>query len=531
MTRFFRWVGTLLLALSLINAPAFAQIDPLIVGLPAAEPANGAEIVRVIQNGSTKAVTLNSVMSNLLPSAMDRGGIAAMAPDPSGDSGPAINARLQQMASNGCGTLTLGRGLYETSVPIDLPTKCGLAGAGKEATILRKAASFPDGGTLLNMAGTVGTAFGENHRTGMVLSNLQLNGAAKTGLLVDMSYTSVSTITAVRLSGCPGTALLLREAWDHTIMDLQANNCGGPDGDSDAVIRILGSATDKSNLLRFFGVRLETFKNTGISISDDGFGANSSPYGITFNSLKLESSILVNNATLFHSSLFSGMVALRDVYLQFTAPSARTGIRGIDIDGNGQIVDGVQANVGPNVTVTSLIRIPRGGNGGLVRELRATGATTLTSMVEADAVRSDSNNVVYNERAMRIEGIKPFGAVPLIGGAGVDSAGYLFPQLDGSVARTATAPTTIRRSDINRVLAVNHTNTTTPIAATIPPEGDRFGAIGDVITVSQEGAGAATLTPFSGVTLQVPSGLSATTNGQYTQVRARKIATNLWRVF
>lgn len=519
-----RLVGALALAFATISVPVMAQSDA----------PSGVETVRIIQNGSTKAVTLNSLMSNLLPSAMDRGGIAAMAPDPSGDSGPAINARLQQMALNGCGTLTLGRGLYETSVPIELPTKCGLAGAGKEATILRKSATFPDGGTLLNMAGTPGNVFGDSHRTGMVLSNLQLNGAAKPGLLVDMSYTSVSTITAVRLSGCPGTALLLREAWDHTIMDLQANNCGGPDGDSDAVIRILGSATDKSNLLRFFGVRLETFRNTGISINDDGFGANSSPYGITFNSLKLESSILVNNATLFHSSLFSGMVALRDVYLQFTAPSARTGIRGIDIDGNGQIVDGVQANIGANVAVTSLVRIPRGGNGGLVRELRATGSTNLTSMVEADAVRADNNNVVYNERAMRIEGIKPFGAVPLVGGAGVDSAGYQFTQLDGSVSRTITANSTVRRSDVNRVLAANHTNTTTPIVATIPPEGDRFGAVGDVITISQEGAGAVTLTGFVGsttVVVQVPSGLSATTSGQYTQVRARKIATNLWRVF
>lgn len=51
MTRFFRWVGTLLLTLSLISQPATAQL-------------RGDEILRVVQGGATKALALNDAVAD-----------------------------------------------------------------------------------------------------------------------------------------------------------------------------------------------------------------------------------------------------------------------------------------------------------------------------------------------------------------------------------------------------------------------------------------------------------------------------------
>lgn len=473
-----------------------------------------------------------------IPAILDANGLAVMAQDPSGNSGPAINKRLQQLASTGGGILYLGRGVFETDETIVIPTKCGLSGAAKESTILRKSASFPDGKDLVSMAGTAGDNTGATHKTGMVLSNVQLSAGTapniKTGLLLNAEYISTSYIGPIRFVGSPGTAVSLREAWDCSFIDFSANNCGGTAGESDAVMRILGSAADKANIISFAGTtRFETFRNMAISISDDGNGSLSGPYKVSFDGvLKLESTILVDAATLFRSRAATSGIVINSAYIQISAQATRTGIRAFDLDGQAHKLGHVQANIGANVAVTSLVKIPRTASGGRIEgPIRVTGTTTALSMfLEADAVNEAGNNVVYSERAMQIGTVVPSGSVPLIGGSGVDSAGYTFVQLDGTVSRTATADTTIRRSDINRVLAVN---STAARSATIPPEGDRFGAIGDVITVSQEGSAAVTLVPFSGVTLQLPNGTAAlaTTTGQYTQVRARKVATNIWRVF
>jgi len=510
---------------------------------PNTSPVTGQEMIRANQGDNPVWLSLDDVAQYLAAAvniAPPRG-VATMVellPSASGNSGPAINKRLQQLAATGGGILYLGRGMFETDETIVIPTKCGLRGAAKESTILRKSAAFPDGNDLVSMAGVLGDNSGATHKTGMVLSDIQLSAGAspniKSGLLLNVDFLSTSYIGPIRFVGSPGTAVSLREAWDCTFMDFSANNCGGPLGDADAVMRILGSGPDKANIITFSGTtRFETFRNMAISISDDGNGSNSGPYKIAFDGvLKLESTILVDNATLFRSRAASAGITIASAYLQFAAQAARTGIRGIDLDGQGHKVGHVQANIGANVALTSILKIPRASGGGRIDgPIRVTGNSTLSMILEADALNEAGNNVVYNERAMYVGTVAPFGAVPLIGGAGVDSAGYQFPQLDGTVARTITGNATVRRSEMNRILAANHANTTTPIVATIPPEGDRFGTVGDVITVSQEGAGAVTLAPFSGVTLQIPTGLSATTSAQFGQVRARKVATNTWRVF
>ena len=55
MTRFFRWASTLLLALSITNAPAIAQTSSSL---------NGEEVVRVIQRGATKSTNIAGLLAS-----------------------------------------------------------------------------------------------------------------------------------------------------------------------------------------------------------------------------------------------------------------------------------------------------------------------------------------------------------------------------------------------------------------------------------------------------------------------------------
>lgn len=474
-------------------------------------------------------------MMDLLARGMTAKAGITVTPDSGGNSGPLLNATLQRLSAAGGGMLTLSRGEFLTNETIVLPTNCGIQAQGKQTSYLSKGSGFPDGNTLLNGsgAGTSTRVLSPLLRDFQLRANPVAGGAVKAGLLLSLNYSSTGFFSNLRFSGAPNAALEMIEGWDHWFFGTEFNNCGGTSGDSDAALRILGSPTDKSNLIRFVGLRCESFRNCAVFISEDGNGANNAPYWISFLGAKFESNLIgVNNATYVKGSLNSASISLRDTYMQFGAAAARTGLRGIDCEGPNTIIDGMQANIGSNVTVTSIIRLPRASGGGMVRSIRTTGNSTLTQIIEADHTRSDSNAVVYNERAMVVDDIKPFGSVPLIGGPAIGSTaggGARFLPLYGTPATTLTAGRTIRRDEINRVLPFNHAST--PGSFVIPPEPNAFGDVGDVITVSQEGAAAATISPFSGVTLQVPSGLSATTSGQFSQVRARKVATNIWRIF
>lgn len=67
------------------------------------------------------------------------------------------------------------------------------------------------------------------------------------------------------------------------------------------------------------------------------------------------------------------------------------------------------------------------------------------------------------------------------------------------------------------------------VAFEIPPNGTVAFPVGTVITVEQNGAGAVTLTPGSGVTLNSRGGLLAL-GGQYAVAQVKKVATNTWTV-
>lgn len=65
MTRIFRWAGTLLLTLSLVSAPATAQVDPTLTGLPLRTQIDGKELIETLAKDGRKVIPLNDVFTAL----------------------------------------------------------------------------------------------------------------------------------------------------------------------------------------------------------------------------------------------------------------------------------------------------------------------------------------------------------------------------------------------------------------------------------------------------------------------------------
>ena len=73
-------------------------------------------------------------------------------------------------------------------------------------------------------------------------------------------------------------------------------------------------------------------------------------------------------------------------------------------------------------------------------------------------------------------------------------------------------------------------NNAAAITLTVPPNSSVAFAVGTSIPIRQIGAGAITLTPGSGVTLNAPAGGTLVTDGAGAQVQIVKVATNEWDV-
>lgn len=487
-------------------------------------------------------------LGSALPAAQASIGAPIVLPPLNGNATNAINDALQTLATNAQGrggVLRLIGSEYLCDGTIILPTRCTIEGAGKEATLVRKSSAFPDGNTLIDGSGGVSGASGENHNRGIGLTNLNLNAGVtpKAGLLLKLNYTSVGTFIGLRVSGALGRAIELAQAWDHCWYDLQSNCPGGNSGnpEQDAVMAILGTPQDKSNLQRFFGLRFESFRSTGIYVGSGGNPGNG-PYSITFVSPKIESGALGVNATLFKSDSATAGISFRDLYMfmgSSGATSARTGIRGLDLDGAGHVVDGVTASTTSDVELISVIRNPRQQGGGVVRDVRTIGSGTFASscgIIEQDALRADGNTVVYDPRAMRVEAIRPYGSVPVLGSNptdiaagrnGAETVAVQVPQLNNTIAPVPLGSNrNVRGSDLNRITR-NTTGTAFTMTLVLGT-----GYAGDIVTLVQEGTGTCTLAIDAGGTLQQPSGAALTTSGQFTQVRAVRVSnnTNTWRI-
>lgn len=91
-----------------------------------------------------------------------------------------------------------------------------------------------------------------------------------------------------------------------------------------------------------------------------------------------------------------------------------------------------------------------------------------------------------------------------------------------------TASFTFALADVGKITTISNASAVT---ATIPPNASVAFTVGTILILIQIGAGACTWTEGAGVTINLRSGLSAVTNGQYSVSYARKTATNTWEVY
>lgn len=116
MNRLFRWAGILLPALFLIGQPAKAQFDPTVSMLPPASAPSGGEIVRVSQNGSTKAATISQI-NNTVQQRLKRAAIRAAAANPEDAPEDATGITLS-MATSADSNLTRIYGTVAGAAPL-----------------------------------------------------------------------------------------------------------------------------------------------------------------------------------------------------------------------------------------------------------------------------------------------------------------------------------------------------------------------------------------------------------------------------
>lgn len=482
-------------------------------------------------------------------------------PDGGGDNGSLLNDRLAELDELGGGSLILDSGgePFPTSKTIaaGYSNVSIVSRSSKGLLTIQKGDNFPDGDPLLSCRGTnAGGNTGSSHVSSMLLSGFGLSGRSpsgtqKAGYLLDTSYSSSFRYEGVQLRRCPNTAWYREEEWDAVASDMRFINCGGPSGAADAIMRIVSSTADCSNNLLHFGMWFETFPHMWGSLE---LGANSdgiAPYNILFIGTKAESVDFVNGATMFRASekcrkihLLSGIVGVGGV-------NAVGGIvNGIENNGKMCITEDWTFDVRATdfsstqrkPTLGWAVRGPTSANnaGGVIRDILAGPANaTIQSMVNLPNLNNDGGPLDWQGRFL-VENVRPEAAgTALFSGPGWDTGhaanttGVRVPQLANvptitqvNTQTTGTPNATFRRDHFTnrRPMPLNFAIAGT---ATIPPSG---AATGDTAEVVQEGAGAITVIPFSGVTLDVPTGLSATTPGQGRSVRVRCIGPNAYRV-
>lgn len=482
-------------------------------------------------------------------------------PDGGSDNGSLINDSLAALDDAGGGTLILdsnGAAFPTNQTIVNNYNSVSIASkSGKEVLSFQKGNAFPDGDTLLssrgsNAGGNTGSAHTSSQfLTGFGLSGRSPNGTMKAGYLLDTSYCSAFRYDSLQFRRCPNTAWYREEEWDAVASDLRFINCGGPNGTSDANMRIVNSAADSSNNLVHFGTWFETFPHMSVSLEVGASSAGVGPYNIQFWGTKIESTALVNGAVMFRAHEKSRGVLVIGTFL---APGG--------VDTVGGIVYGIENNGKNSFTEKMLVEVrasdfsstqrkptlgwaARGStsaseSGGGIRDIQVGPNTAAVNALVYLPNQNLAGGALDYQGRFEVNFVRGDNlAWPLLTGPGYD-AGYGVNTTGVRVTQNRDVPGVTQVNNntsgtLNATFRKGHFTNRQPMGlnfaiagtATIPPS---VAAIGDVGEVVQEGPGAITVTPFSGVTLDVPTGLSATTAGTGRSVRVRCLGTNAYRV-
>jgi len=226
------------------------------------------------------------------------------------DDTAAVQGALNALATFGGGTVVIPAGtcvLTPTGSPalaLSIPSNTRLAGAGRTATILKKAAN----GTLISMSGPSSDLTGATHCRFSSLENLTLHGNSLTGLLVQAYYADNLVFRDVRWLNNADVCLDTAEFWDNRFYNCLWDSCGSASANatvpnvwlrSSAAASGFGYSTDVLNQAYFQGCRFENFTTGAVRIERGPGGGISQPNGVYFVECKFETSSLNGSSHLF----------------------------------------------------------------------------------------------------------------------------------------------------------------------------------------------------------------------------------------
>jgi hypothetical protein len=274
--------GTLTGTLTLAGAPAMTVAADAAVGKVWSSDASG--------NGKwdyTGATSLN-VKNSAYGAKVD--GVT--------DDTAAVQAALNALSTFGGGTVEIPAGtcvLTPTGSPavaLSVPSNVRLRGAGRNATILKKAAN----GTLISMSGPSTDLSGATHCRFSAVEALGINGNGKTGLVFQCYYADNLLFRDVVIISNADLVLDSAEFWDSRFEDCAFVSCTGTAGSTtqpnvwirnSAAASGFGNSAGNSNQIHFRNCRFEAF-GTGALWFSQGLGNSANGNGLYVTDCKFE---------------------------------------------------------------------------------------------------------------------------------------------------------------------------------------------------------------------------------------------------
>jgi hypothetical protein len=422
----------------------------------------------------------------------------------------AIASALAAVPASGA-TVYVPTGVYMVNQTFVVPSNTRIVGAGKNASLIKKSAAVAT--ALFDFSGTGTNA--RCQRGGM--QDIQLNGGDFSGALVRAQYADHLNFDRVWFYQNADPAVVGIELWDSYFTHCEFEFCGNGTSNTGAVVRILGSSTDSSNVVGFNECRWESFPGNALFIGSNG--STLPPYRIYLTDCKMETAFvqtlpfidMTNDISDFH---IRGMYMAADGFnTGFTSSGAPNLIN--LISGNSCTIRGMHVFINNN-TARSVIRCFPGGGNYWIDNVFVNAITSLGASIIEFAGGNPTMRIA-NVRYKTGTG----GAVPVF--SGTVPSNTIIDDQPALKATTQTANYTLALSDADTVLEMN---TASGATVTVPPASSVGFPIGTVIEILQYGAGQVTIAPGVGVTLRTASSL--TTRVQYSSVALRLRATNEW---
>lgn len=214
------------------------------------------------------------------------------------DDTAAVQAAINALSTFGGGTVAIPAGtcvLTPTGSPavaLSIPSNIRLAGAGRNATILKKGGN----GTLISMSGPSTDTTGATHCRFSAIEALGINGNGKTGVALQLYYADNLLFRDLVITSNSDLTIDTAEFWDSRFENCAFVSCTGTAGSATQPVMWLrnsaaasgfGNSAGNTNQIHLRNCRFEAF-GTGALWITQGAGNSSNPNGFYVTDCKFE---------------------------------------------------------------------------------------------------------------------------------------------------------------------------------------------------------------------------------------------------